>query len=539
MKVKIITLAIPAFFFSITLFGYFYLTDFSVYWVQRQWVETSLVAHIKNHISNQNIYLGYSYAIAGAFASICILNLITASGGIKQSIQGVTVSVALWAGICFISGCCGSPMLAIYISLFGSKIAGFTKPITAGITTVSILLSFYYVLRFKNKNLIYNSADRGTFNVENNPFATIKTYKPAFIVWEYLRFLLMTIFRLFPNPAPLGLYKFGNPGKNSPVLVTSNYVLTLARVARGLKDLDCYLLVVDGKGINVWCAAGAGHFTVASIINGIKLSPLEDLVTHRNLILPQFCATGICRDELKEKTGWLPRFGPTYSKDIHEYLRNNYKKTQAMRSANFRLGQRIEMGIGASLICVFVVTCIMVFVNVKVLYILIPIIYFQAILFSLVEPYLPRWPGIIIGFLYGLLCSSILFILAVIFNISFTGFFWSISIPLFFSAFYLANEFLGWSPLIKYNWQLILKGSWKVQIAVDPNKCIGCGLCVNVCPTNVFSLNNKKSTVINITDCEGCKACYYQCPVNAIQHSLQSEKDSCACVYCNIQEKTT
>jgi len=34
---------------------------------------------------------------------------------------GVTLLGALMAGGCFLIGCCGSPMLAVYLSLFGAK----------------------------------------------------------------------------------------------------------------------------------------------------------------------------------------------------------------------------------------------------------------------------------------------------------------------------------------------------------------------------------------------------------------------------------
>lgn len=104
------------------------------------------------------------------------------------------------------------------------------------------------------------------------------------------------------------------------------------------------------------------------------------------------------------------------------------------------------------------------------------------------------------------------------------------------AAFYVSNEFMGWSPLIKYSMKMILTGKWEAEITVDEEKCTGCGLCVSVCPVRVFQIEDHKSKVINRTNCEGCKACFIQCPKNAIIHSLQSKDEKCACVYCSVQD---
>ena len=54
------------------------------------------------------------------------------------------------------------------------------------------------------------------------------------------------------------LYAIGNPDDTSPVLVTGNYKLTFDAVREALDGRDAWLLVVDSRGINVWCAAGKG-----------------------------------------------------------------------------------------------------------------------------------------------------------------------------------------------------------------------------------------------------------------------------------------
>ncbi len=57
-----------------------------------------------------------------------------------------------------------------------------------------------------------------------------------------------------------GLYAVGSPDNNSDVLVSANYKYSFDMLRRELKDLNAWVLVLDTKGINVWCAAGKGTF---------------------------------------------------------------------------------------------------------------------------------------------------------------------------------------------------------------------------------------------------------------------------------------
>jgi ferredoxin len=46
--------------------------------------------------------------------------------------------------------------------------------------------------------------------------------------------------------------------------------------------------------------------------------------------------------------------------------------------------------------------------------------------------------------------------------------------------------------------------------------CIGCGRCLEVCPHQVFSLAEKKASVVDRDACMECGACARNCPVAAI-----------------------
>src|SRR5512143_3827985 len=62
-------------------------------------------------------------------------------------------------------------------------------------------------------------------------------------------------FRMNYFVAP-GLYAIGDPTSNSDVFVTANYKLTFDILRCELKGMNVWLLVLDTKSINVWCAAG-------------------------------------------------------------------------------------------------------------------------------------------------------------------------------------------------------------------------------------------------------------------------------------------
>ena len=54
-------------------------------------------------------------------------------------------------------------------------------------------------------------------------------------------------------------------------------------------------------------------------------------------------------------------------------------------------------------------------------------------------------------------------------------------------------------------------------LELDRETCIGCSMCVTVCPHAVFALDNGKAHILDRDACMECGACARNCPVNAIQ----------------------
>jgi NAD-dependent dihydropyrimidine dehydrogenase PreA subunit len=88
-----------------------------------------------------------------------------------------------------------------------------------------------------------------------------------------------------------------------------------------------------------------------------------------------------------------------------------------------------------------------------------------------------------------------------------------------------------------------------VTLQLDPEKCTGCGTCLEVCPRQALNLNGRKVRIANRDACMECGACALNCPFEAISveagvgcaaavinAALGRTGDSCCCV---IEPKKT
>ena len=139
-----------------------------------------------------------------------------------------------------------------------------------------------------------------------------------------------------------GFYRLGSPTAESPVFVSANYTLSFDALRSALAGFNAYILVLDTKGINVWCAAGKGTFGTDELVSRIEKVGLTSIVTHRKIIVPQLGAPGISAQDVQRRSGFKVEYGPVRASDLPEYIRIG-KATSEMRRVQFPVRERIVL----------------------------------------------------------------------------------------------------------------------------------------------------------------------------------------------------
>jgi hypothetical protein len=139
-----------------------------------------------------------------------------------------------------------------------------------------------------------------------------------------------------------GLYRLGNPGSDSPVFASANYTLSFDALRSALSGIDAWILVLDTKGINVWCAAGKGTFGTDELVRMIHVTDLPAIVKHRKIIVPQLGAPGISWPDVMRRSQFLVEYGPVRASDLPQYL-TTHTATPEMRRVEFPFKDRIVL----------------------------------------------------------------------------------------------------------------------------------------------------------------------------------------------------
>jgi hypothetical protein len=107
-----------------------------------------------------------------------------------------------------------------------------------------------------------------------------------------------------------GLYALGRPDDGSPVLVTASYRLSFDLLRRNMEGTDCWMLVLDTRGLGVGSAVASGLFGTDELVTRLTASRLARVVSHRTLTLPARASAVIDAGLVASSTGFHVQFGP-------------------------------------------------------------------------------------------------------------------------------------------------------------------------------------------------------------------------------------
>lgn len=138
-----------------------------------------------------------------------------------------------------------------------------------------------------------------------------------------------------------GIYAVGQPNDSSPLLISANYKLSFDCLRTALKGVNAWILVIDTKGINVWCAAGKGTFGTDEIISRCNSTKVKQLVSHRRVIVPQLGAPGVAAYKVKQETSFSVIYGPVRATDLKAFIAAGMQATTQMRQVSFSLWERL------------------------------------------------------------------------------------------------------------------------------------------------------------------------------------------------------
>jgi hypothetical protein len=205
-----------------------------------------------------------------------------------------------------------------------------------------------------------------------------------------------------------GLYALGSPTPDSPVFVSANYSLSFDALRSSLDGIDGYILVLDTKGINVWCAAGKGTFGTDEIVNRVFATQLKQVVNHRKIILPQLGAPGVAAHEVKKRTGFWVEYGPVRAADLPEYLKT-HKASLEMRKVKFSLRDRlvlIPVDVTQTFLPMLAAAIVLYFVGgwISSLAAIVAVLA-GTVLFPILLPWIPTHNFSTKGFLLGILAA--------------------------------------------------------------------------------------------------------------------------------------
>ena len=353
-----------------------------------------------------------------------------------------------------------------------------------------------------------------------------------------LKIIWGLLFRLFPCPTKTGLRSIGRPDADSPVLVTCNFDLTVRRLMKNLQKagLDAWLLVGDSKGVNVWCAAGAGEFNTHSVVSVVKTSRISEKVNHRTLIMPPLSGPSVNSVEVQKATGWKTVWGPVRMQDIPVFISNGMTRTESMKRATYSWSERMDTALG-SLFVIYLLGALGFWIfgpGLLINYLGIAAVAF--LVFFTFCPLLPGKNGLIKALGVSALFAVVMFLDTLVFSKA-IGFGSANGLIAMGATIIFGTELGGLASTMPSDLDPFLArmGIGKIgnisfagsirtdllnnlrRLTYERDKCIGCQTCTEICPLGVWEMDEEKRAMpAHLNGCTACRACLTQCPSGAI-----------------------
>jgi acetyl-CoA decarbonylase/synthase complex subunit gamma len=147
--------------------------------------------------------------------------------------------------------------------------------------------------------------------------------------WEILP-VLTARFNIFtdpqvPNAVEAKVYRVGEAGADSPVLVTTNFALTYFTVEGEVENskVPAYITAVETGGLGVLNSYADDKLTGETIAKAVKASGILNQVRHKKLIIPGLVA--VLKGELEDEAGCEVVVGPEEAAGIPNFLKKEWR----------------------------------------------------------------------------------------------------------------------------------------------------------------------------------------------------------------------
>ncbi len=185
-------------------------------------------------------------------------------------------------------------------------------------------LGYPVITRCTNKNPFQEVAQASTYILKYASLLVMEGIEK----WEVLAPLTVRqhvyIDPQVNNSVEAKLYEVGEPGKDSPVLFTTNFSLTYFTVETEVANSGqpAYITVMDTDGLGILNAYADDQLSGETVAELIQKQGAMDKVDHNKLIIPGLVA--VLRMSIQEEGGWEVLVGPEDAASIPRFLNKEW-----------------------------------------------------------------------------------------------------------------------------------------------------------------------------------------------------------------------